>query len=643
MSNLCGAWAISGGPIDKYLKESDKNAMLAQLSVGACDAGHDLPQGLRQFSRGPLWVASAAGNMAHDGRACMAMVGFIAFEEGGPRSLGALFEQQKSRVAFNVFLNGHYALVYADIARNVLTLLRDPTGGEHLFYVCANNLLLFSVSARPLLAHSLIPRTLDTETATEFLLNGHMLFGSRTLFSGIQQVLPGHLLELSRDAIKLRRHWKPLFEPLQTDPIDTPGRLKQSLVRATKMAIGDDSQAAVSLSGGVDSAVIAACTVELLGPKNVHAFTYEYQDLSHPSEVSCARQLCRHLGIRHRVIKISYRDHLDAIPEILWLMDNLDQPDRLTRILLLSRKVRQDGFAKILEGQGIEDVLGIFIHGGYLDNMAEVLPYIPFPKWMLRFWRLAVLPRKNWRMPLLLLADKAGKIHPGLRIPPPGLYYLILCVLQHNGIIGDISVFYPPDLREMVRRTVVSPHISGIIKEIKGLPLSVQLQYLNYSCIVLGINGSRKMTLARSCGVSLIAPAMFLHSACLSSHFRPGPRPGRVLLEEAMRDIVPETVFQRPKDMALTPVSLSWFSETAQFLASVASDSRERLKTRYFKNFDSSRKYFDESQFLPGFWHVPFGLRNMNVLALWHKVHMELPLRTIPPDWATLKAASDRR
>ena len=212
MSNLCGAWALSGGPIGESLSESDKNAMLARLPGG--------PGGVSQFSSGPVWMTASAGSLAHDGRFGLAVEGQLVFEEDGPRSLVELFELQKSRPSCEVCLNGHYALVFADTLRGVLTLLRDPFEGEPLFYVRCKGLLLFAAAPGPLLAHSGVSRALDPDTATEFLLNGFILFNSRTMFSGIGQVQ--RVLTASRGAISQRRHWKRLLKPRKRMPSTVP-------------------------------------------------------------------------------------------------------------------------------------------------------------------------------------------------------------------------------------------------------------------------------------------------------------------------------------------------------------------------------------------------------------------------------------
>ena len=652
MSNLCGAWALSGGPIGEALSGSDKNAMLARLPGG--------PGGVSQFSSGPVWMSASAGSLTHDGRSCMAVEGLLAFEDNGPGSLSELFELRKAEpsklserrrfgriepttcgefdTSYEVCLNGHYALAFADTVRKTLTLLRDPFEGEPLFYALSKGLLLFSASPLPLLAHSGVPRALDPDTATEFLLNGSIIFNSRTLIAGVHQVQ--RELRVSRGEISQRRHWKRLLEPPKEDAGDTPDRFRDSLLHAVKLAIGPDQQAAVALSGGLDSAAIAACAVEALGPKNVHAFTHEFQDPSHRSEARHAEEVCRHLGIRHHVVKITYQDYLDAIPEAAWrttspnfIVPSQDQS--------MARIFREHGFAKMLSGEGMEQILGIRMHGDYLDRAAKVLPWVPCPDRTLRFWKLAIAPKKDWHRWLRALA---GGIHPGLKPPPAKLYYLILCVLQYNGMIEDAAAFYPPSLREPVRRAVDSPHVRETIEELEGLPLGVQLLYLDYACIFRPmVLLARPMT--RAIGASRVAPAVFLNSRRIPANFWPGPRPCKVLLhktllQEAMKDLIPGSVLHRPKGPEAgfhTFISGSWVSEIMRFMEPVVARSRDHMKANYFQEFESARNDLDESLARAPAAFLRAEIDNRSQLALWHRCHIELPPRTTPPNWADLR------
>ena len=377
MANLCGAWALSGGPITVSLSEPDRSAMLARLPA----------QRVRQFSRGPLWLAAAA--LAHEGESCLALDGRAAFPMTGPRDLRKLLTRRRSRPDGLLRLLGHHILVCADAAGGRLELRRDPSGGALLFYALCQDLLLFSSSAEPLLAHARMRRELDAGAAAEFLLNGFLFSGPRTLFSGIHQLLPGQVLEASPDGLRLKWPEPDERPPDREDPTETPAGLRKSLQDVVKLAVGSEPRVAVSLSGGLDSSAVAACAADLLGAQNVHAFTYEFRDPLHLSEAPLAGQLCRRLGIPHHIISIGYDEYRNAVLETAWRVEDPSSLVRAARIPLLARAVRAQGLSLCLDGFGMEDLYGMG-WSGYLDNLGRALPRVPQPDWTLRFWRAAV-------------------------------------------------------------------------------------------------------------------------------------------------------------------------------------------------------------------------------------------------------------
>ena len=79
---------------------------------------------------------------------------------------------------------------------------------------------------------------------------------------------------------------------------------RRALLEATGRSLGADRRVAVALSGGIDSATIAALAAELLGPKNVTALTFEFDEPTHASETGFAVLTARRLGLRHEVVTI---------------------------------------------------------------------------------------------------------------------------------------------------------------------------------------------------------------------------------------------------------------------------------------------------------------------------------------------------
>jgi NAD+ synthase len=75
-------------------------------------------------------------------------------------------------------------------------------------------------------------------------------------------------------------------------------------------------RAVLGLSGGIDSALVAALAAKALGPENVHAFIMPYRT-SNPESEAHARLACNAFGINHDVIEITpmVDAYFDRYPE----------------------------------------------------------------------------------------------------------------------------------------------------------------------------------------------------------------------------------------------------------------------------------------------------------------------------------------
>ncbi len=180
--SLCGAWALNGRPVKTLLAEADKIAMAGRLSEPA--------GGLAEFSQGPLWLACSQELFISQGEHCLAAEGFLAQGALGAR---AIFEAARGLGPEAALppCDGHYSLAYARIGEGRLLLRRDPGGGERLFYHRAGDLFLFASSMRPLLALERVARRMNLPVAKEQLLNKSIVFGTATLWDGIDEVPPG--------------------------------------------------------------------------------------------------------------------------------------------------------------------------------------------------------------------------------------------------------------------------------------------------------------------------------------------------------------------------------------------------------------------------------------------------------------------
>lgn len=61
----------------------------------------------------------------------------------------------------------------------------------------------------------------------------------------------------------------------------------------------------ISLSGGLDSTTLLHAMVHILGKENVHALSFSYNQ-RHDVELMLAKRTCEKLGVRHKIINLSF-------------------------------------------------------------------------------------------------------------------------------------------------------------------------------------------------------------------------------------------------------------------------------------------------------------------------------------------------
>jgi asparagine synthase (glutamine-hydrolysing) len=160
-------------------------------------------------------------------------------------------------------LRGDFALLLWDGAAGTGLLARDQLGVRPLFIAPSGPVLRFAGEVRDLLA--ILPATPapDPVGIAHWVALGNRT-DSGTLYGGIERLGPGEMLRLGRDRWERRRYWAPRFEaPLSCSPEELAGRVRAGLDLAVERRLGPDGRTGVKMSGGLDSASIAA----IAGPR----------------------------------------------------------------------------------------------------------------------------------------------------------------------------------------------------------------------------------------------------------------------------------------------------------------------------------------------------------------------------------------
>lgn len=155
-------------------------------------------------------------------------------------------------------LRGSFILVAADAERGGAIVARDQLGGRPLVYARVGRGVLFAEHERDLIARmSSVPGP-DRRAVTQWI-DGGGLPGRRTFYAGVERVPPGHRLALSGAGAVLERYWAPRYQGTASGTREELAeRLRSETFAAIDRAGAGARRPAVRLSGGLDSACVAA-------------------------------------------------------------------------------------------------------------------------------------------------------------------------------------------------------------------------------------------------------------------------------------------------------------------------------------------------------------------------------------------------
>jgi asparagine synthase (glutamine-hydrolysing) len=172
-------------------------------------------------------------------------------------------------------LVGDYAFALWNGVRRRLLLARDPLGRRPLHYHRNNEFFAFASMPKGLHALAEVPYAPDEERIADFLVLMPES-GPRSFFRGIERVESGHVVIVTANELKVRRYWQPSRRRITfRRPEDYSEALRDHLDQAVRCRLRGSEDVGSHLSGGFDSAAVAATAARLLAPsdRRVIAFT----------------------------------------------------------------------------------------------------------------------------------------------------------------------------------------------------------------------------------------------------------------------------------------------------------------------------------------------------------------------------------
>lgn len=246
-------------------------------------------------------------------------------------------------------LRGMFAFAIHDKKRNEIFLARDNFGIKPLYYAKMNDSFMFASEIKSFLDVPDFKKEFN-EDILETYLEFSFVPTNETFFKGVYRLDAGCSLLYKDEDIKINKYFKLDFKEDKMSFSDAVKNISDVMEDSVKRHLIADVEVGSFLSSGIDSSYI----VSLAKPDKTYTVGYENKKYD---EINYAKDLADKLGIKNESKIIKKDEYLDAIPKIMY---HLDEPtsDPAAISLYFVAKLASRDLKVVLSGEGADEFFG---------------------------------------------------------------------------------------------------------------------------------------------------------------------------------------------------------------------------------------------------------------------------------------------
>ncbi len=255
-------------------------------------------------------------------------------------------------------LKGIFSFVIYDIQSKVLLVYRDRFGVKPLFYTIGDGKFSFASEIKAIESLSGCSFELNNQTIYEYLEYGLLHHNTQTFFKGIESLEPSHYIEFFLDSGKYKKiRYYDIKDNVITN-LDSKEVLEQSydlLNNSFKLNLVSDVEVAISLSSGVDSALLTKLAQN--HQQSFKAFTFGFNEKEY-DEVRSVRENFNLDNIELFPVFLDKDKMLSTLKEAIYYFESpLGGLGTLSSYQMM-KEVRKNNIKVVLSGEGSDEIFG---------------------------------------------------------------------------------------------------------------------------------------------------------------------------------------------------------------------------------------------------------------------------------------------
>jgi asparagine synthase (glutamine-hydrolysing) len=273
-------------------------------------------------------------------------------------------------------LDGMFAFGLWDREHRALTLVRDRFGEKPLYYGRFGPTLLFGSELRALRAHPQFSPKLSLSGAAAYFDFGHVP-GALTVYESVSKVEPGTYMTISRAGEIARTIWwdavaaanESAARPFAGTRGEAAQELRRRLLDSVRRRLVADVPVGAMLSGGLDSSAIVLLAASV-SSHPVRTFSVGFENRNY-DESPHARSVAELIGTDHRTLMVSDRDAFELVPRLPDLWDEPFADSSQIPTFFVSELARRH-VTVALTGDGGDELFGGYDRYRHLHRMIRV-------------------------------------------------------------------------------------------------------------------------------------------------------------------------------------------------------------------------------------------------------------------------------
>ncbi len=453
-------------------------------------------------------------------------------------------------------LNGMWAFAIYDTFNQSVFIARDRFGVKPLYYINTDKVFAFASEIKALTQISIADNiSINKEAVREYLVNAIYEPVGDTFFNEIKELKAGHSMnyDLKTHEYKIQKYYN--LKTIQTWGKHDKGAFKQYVEEVTKLVensinlrLRSDVKVGACLSGGIDSSVLVSYVQT---KQEIETFTSSYKGQGeqwYASEVMKGKE---------EQWSQSYPETSDFLSHLEDLVYSQDQPFYNTSTFAqfdLMKLINNKGIKVTLDGQGADELFG-----GYSRHYFELIRESFSHGDVSKFTELLFSKSNKFADKKLFIKESIKRNFRLEKFHPYAMY------LSKDLFLNNQKQSFPkPSLNNLLRYDFTGNVLKGIFRTAdrnsmrfsveSRMPFADDFELIEY---VFSIPSRFKI-----CGAT-----------------------NKILLREAFKDILPETVYNRKDKIGFYTPEISWIQQmNKELLAYITPDLAEYINVESLRS-----------------------------------------------------------